>query len=237
MASPYANGLSKEHPAFRIHLDSSVNRELILYLDVDVAKTKRTDRELVDETKAVVSAIEAKVRAALMEVLKDRELMGQFFKTAAVSHQLEVEVAFEKIVARIDFVRTAVESPEDRERAVRQLNAAVATLGSDYQDVEVTLLQNMDAVMGYDGLYVPNPKKGGKSEIRVPLSFYGTTQLRAWDDILKILAHELAHHAIRKNTKKTGDAHRLDHTVIEHRILGQLRRLDYLDDGTVKKAD
>lgn len=235
--SALAKRLAKAYPDFSVHVDPTYYREVNLWIDIDAKKVtdgKISKDEIKKQVEAIVAEVEKAVAEKLKEVMANPPLAQGLMDAADLAHELEVGIALKRAVTRIDRQRDLIETPEERTRFVEMLTKLVGALGDDFKDVEVALLRSSDAVMGYEGIYEGTDQPGKKSHVRVPMTRYGTTQHLEMDEVLKILAHELAHHKVRKSKAAAQGvapdhrSHSLDHTVVTEEILLKLMSSFYL---------
>lgn len=209
------------------------NHQHNLYFDID-AKAEGVHENTVE---GLVTMVKALMRKALVKVLSDRDKVDDAIKTAELYRRIIFKIVFQDLIERIDFIRSRVESPADLEKLFAMLNHAVRVLGTSPEgkldpdfDVEVIPLESSDAVIhGCIGLYKPEEITGGKAQVCVPMTDYGTNRRRELHEILEILAHELGHHMSRKKPlegRPSGGTseHDLQHSFLGEEILQRLRR-------------
>jgi len=228
--SNLANELDKKYTHLNIFLGQSVSQEVFLYMDIDTAlveqgKIKKED--ILKQSREVVAEVEKAIASELRAMMSKKSIVEGLMTAADVQHGLHLGIALEREIDRIDRLRNLVETPEERARFIQILQRAVGMLGEEFSDIDIQLLESRHAAMGYAGLYEGSANPKQKSKIYVPMTIYGTDQRREINDVLEILAHELAHHKVRKMKAAGGglnDAHSLDHSIVTQRLNGELRR-------------
>lgn len=209
---------------------STAEKKERLALEIDTRKGD--DPELI---RAKIETLEAEVRKRVREeivaVLKDQGAMQEIRRRIEVEQAI-LPVVLKQEIVYLEYLRDQTEMPEDREAFVRVLNEAMQAL--EINDLEVELLKAEDALIyGAAALYKPARSREEKSKICIPMSLYGTATLLEWDDILKHVAHEVAHHVLRekqlfKNGQQitTREDHNAFHTITTGMVLKRLRNLD-----------
>lgn len=206
-----------------------------MYFDVETAAPKGATVNIQQEVQALVVEVKGRMDRAVKAVLSNRQKVDSAINTAEVYRTLIVNVVFEEIIQRIDSIRARVENPEDVRRLYAMLTSAVQALGrvggdriDPDLDLEVVPLASRDAVIyGCDGLYKPAGSSGGKAQVCIPMSKYGTAQTLSMDAILEILAHEVGHHLSGKKPlegKPSGGSgsHDLQHAHWEKEVAARL---------------
>jgi hypothetical protein len=165
-----------------------------LYLDYDAKDTSVAD--LIREITELEADVRARLKKALVGIMRNKRAMEEIQNTASTHRRVVLEVVLKDQIDYLEYVRNQVEDTAQRIMLTTMLKRAIELLGMD--DLDVELLSARDALAyGCDGLYKPAHEEE-RAKVSVPMSQYGTTHLLELDDILKTLAHEIAHHLIAK---------------------------------------
>lgn len=201
-----------------------------LYFDIDPDHSGEIgDAESVETVKRFKEELKRRLREALLSILQNKEAMDAVARSTELYHQLLLKAVFEDVLGRMDFLRDQTERSEDREQLVDIIKQALVILG--FKDLDVEALSTQDALFnGCQALYTP-ARGAQHAKISIPLSRYGTDEILEFDEILELVAHELAHHVLRNNSFRhpsRGDGHHhLAHSVMSEMMLQKLRRLEY----------
>lgn len=225
--SPLLKEIQKEYPQLKIRLSPSVSREVYLYVDVTSGSPEENDK-IKAQMETILEKVRARVKTALQGLVSMPQFMKEVMQTVALERQLDIEIVAKELAAYYDRLRARTETYGDKQAFLSTLNGMVKKLAAsdkDFADAKVELLTSRDYALGKEGLYKPS-----SGTIRVPMTYYYCGQKRDLDDVLQILAHELAHHKLHKMRLRqkgpdNSSPHSFIHVKVEETILRRLKTL------------
>lgn len=162
-----------------------------VYFEIDTV-ARSTPAEVREDFAGFVDDVKAKWRAAIMKVLGDARTLDTIHRALQVAEEIDIHVVYRDAIQRLEWIRRHAESPEDREAFLFFLRQCVSILGCPELDVEI-LTAEQSLLYNCKGLFNSMGSNGVPS-IAIPLSIHGTENRLEWDDILEIIAHEVAHY-------------------------------------------
>ncbi|MDP2624767.1 MAG: hypothetical protein Q8P27_01125 [Candidatus Peregrinibacteria bacterium] len=151
--------------------------------------------------------------------------MDQIRKTTILATHVHARVVLEHTAGYLEGLREQIESPEEQERFLFLYRQMAAVLGCGSDELDVELLSAIDALVnGAIALYKPSSEgRKGKGTISVPMSHYGTREVLEMDEIMELVAHEVAHHQMERAHLNGEPVHGMSHNVMTAENLRRLQ--------------
>lgn len=215
-------------PVQNIYLNTTLGplEDERMWCDVDTSLAGGLSEEATAQAfQRFVDLVRTHLRRGVEAVLSDAEINRQIQATVRRLQKVDLEVCLQDNIARVEYIRTQVETPEERKRFLHLFVQFLAVLGCDPAQVTVELLSGQDALLhGAQALYKPAPQGKAKPVIAIPMSVYGTDKVLSIEALMRLAAHEAAHHQMELVGQTNQPVHGLTHDVLEAACLARLRR-------------